>query len=91
VTAISEGIIGTTEGLSPDADAQVRAYIDLLDGDSREVPDVYRWTNPLPGVALTVPVERYTSRDFHDLEVERIWKKVWQVACRVEDILESGQ
>ena len=52
---------------------------------------MYRWTNPLPGKALTVPVERYTSREFHDLEVERVWKKVWQVACRVEDILDAGQ
>ena len=55
------------------------------------MPDVYRWTNPLPGVALTVPVDRYTSREFHDLEVEKVWTKVWQMACRVEDILEPGQ
>ena len=91
MTAISEGIIGSTEGLTPDAAAQVRAYVDLLDSDSHTVPDVYRWTNPLPGKALTVPVERYTSREFHDIEVERVWKKVWQVACRVEDILDAGQ
>jgi nitrite reductase/ring-hydroxylating ferredoxin subunit len=91
VTTTATGILGTTDGLNPDQAAQVHAYIDLLDHDSREVPDVYRWTNPLPGKALTVPVERYTSREFHDLEVARVWKKVWQVACRVEDILEAGQ
>lgn len=91
MTAVSDGIIGSTAGLNPEQAAQVDAYIDLLDRDSRDVPDVYRWTNPLPGVALTVPVERYTSRDFHDLEVEKVWTKVWQMACRVEDILEPGQ
>ena len=91
MTALSEGIIGSTDGLNIEQEAQVRAYIDLLDHDTRPVPDVYRWTNPLQGVALTVPVERYTSRAFHDLEVERVWKKVWQMACRVEDILEPGQ
>ena len=91
MTAVSDGIIGTTDGLNPDQEAQVRAYIDLLDHDTREVPDVYRWTNPMQGVALTVPVDRYTSQAFHHLEVERVWKKVWQVACRVEDILEPGQ
>lgn len=91
MTAVSDGIIGTTAGLNPDQQAQVDAYIDLLDRDSRPVPDVYRWTNPLPGVALTVPVERYTTREFHDLEMERVWTKVWQMACRVEDILEPGQ
>jgi nitrite reductase/ring-hydroxylating ferredoxin subunit len=90
VTTISNGILGTLAGLTDDAAAQVRAYVDLLDQDSREVPDVYRWTNPLPGVALTVPVERYTSQAFHDREVERVWKHVWQMACRVEDIPEAG-
>ena len=91
MTALSEGIIGTMAGLNAEQAAQVEEYINLLDHDSRLVPDVYRWTNPLPGVALTVPVERYTSREFHDLEVEKVWTKVWQMACRVEDILEPGQ
>ncbi|MDI1289102.1 MAG: aromatic ring-hydroxylating dioxygenase subunit alpha, partial [bacterium] len=81
MTTAADGILSTTEGLNPDQAAQVRAYVDLLDHDSREVPDVYRWTNPLPGTSLTVPVGRYTSKEFHDLEVERVWKKVWQVAC----------
>ena len=91
MTATSHGIPGTAEGLNTEQAAQVRAYLDLLDTDSREVPEVYRWTHPLQGVALTVPVERYTSQAFHDLEVERVWKHVWQMACRVEDILEPGE
>ncbi len=91
MTVIGSGILGTTEGLNDDQSAQVRAYLDLLDHDSRDVPDVYRWTNPLPGVALTVPVERYTSPAFHMQEVERVWKHVWQMACRVEDIPEPGE
>lgn len=91
MTALSEGIIGTTAGLNAEQAAQVEEYVNLLDHDSRLVPDVYRWTSPLPGVALTVPVDRYTSREFHDLEVEKVWTKVWQMACRVEDILEPGQ
>lgn len=91
MTATHDRILGTTDGLNPKQAAQVDAYFDLLATDSREVPDVYRWTNPLPEKALTVPVSRYTSREFHDLEVEKVWKKVWQMACRVEDILEPGQ
>ena len=31
-----------------------------------------------------VPAERYFSRDVHELEKERIWKRVWQFACREE-------
>jgi len=37
-----------------------------------------------------VPKERYTSREFVDLEMERLWPRVWQVACREEEIAEVG-
>ena len=68
-----------------------RTYQQLLDDDSREVPAVLRLEHPIdfpPGG--DIPVERYTSRAFHDLEVERLWKRVWQMACREEDIPEVG-
>lgn len=34
--------------------------------------------------------ERYVSPEFHRLEVERMWRRVWQVACREEDLPEVG-
>jgi nitrite reductase/ring-hydroxylating ferredoxin subunit len=37
-----------------------------------------------------VPKERYTSREFLDLEMERLWSRVWQVACREEELAEVG-
>jgi nitrite reductase/ring-hydroxylating ferredoxin subunit len=37
-----------------------------------------------------VPKERYTSREFADLEFERLWTKVWQIACREEELLHPG-
>ncbi|HXJ36344.1 MAG TPA: aromatic ring-hydroxylating dioxygenase subunit alpha [Candidatus Eisenbacteria bacterium] len=30
--------------------------------------------------------ERYTSRAFLDLEMERLWPRVWQIACREEEL-----
>jgi phenylpropionate dioxygenase-like ring-hydroxylating dioxygenase large terminal subunit len=33
-----------------------------------------------------VPKERYVSRAFLDLEMERLWSRVWQVACREEEL-----
>ena len=39
---------------------------------------------------ITVPGARYTSRAFYDLEMERLWPRVWQVACREEEIPCSG-
>jgi phenylpropionate dioxygenase-like ring-hydroxylating dioxygenase large terminal subunit len=38
-----------------------------------------------------VPKERYVSQAFLDLEMERLWPRLWQVACREEQVAEVGQ
>ena len=35
-----------------------------------------------------VPKERYYDPDFYALEVEQLWPRVWQMACRLEEIPE---
>lgn len=42
------------------------------------------------GGMVVVPGERYTSRTFFDLELEHLWPKVWQVACREEEVPRPG-
>ena len=37
-----------------------------------------------------MPLSRYTSQAFYDLEMERMWTKVWQWACREEHIPRSA-
>ncbi|VVO78324.1 3-phenylpropionate/cinnamic acid dioxygenase subunit alpha [Pseudomonas fluorescens] len=37
-----------------------------------------------------IPYARYTSREFAALEQKKLWMKVWQWACRVEDVPEPG-
>ncbi|MFE2985660.1 SRPBCC family protein [Streptomyces sp. NPDC059262] len=37
-----------------------------------------------------VPAQRYYSAEFARLEKEKLWPHVWQVACRLEDIPETG-
>jgi phenylpropionate dioxygenase-like ring-hydroxylating dioxygenase large terminal subunit len=65
-------------------------YAELLDADSHPVPDSLRAESPMePGPTL-VPVERYFSREFHELEVEKVWKRVWQMACHEDDIPDVG-
>jgi phenylpropionate dioxygenase-like ring-hydroxylating dioxygenase large terminal subunit len=32
------------------------------------------------------PKERYFDPDFYQLEVDRLWPRVWQMACRLEEI-----
>jgi phenylpropionate dioxygenase-like ring-hydroxylating dioxygenase large terminal subunit len=63
---------------------------DLLNDEPNELPAALvatsnHWPSPQP-----VPFRRYYERQFADLERERVWKKVWQLACREEDIPEVG-
>ncbi|MBI1182025.1 MAG: Rieske 2Fe-2S domain-containing protein [Alphaproteobacteria bacterium] len=37
-----------------------------------------------------VPKEAYYARDFAELEADRLWPFVWQVACRLEEIPQVG-
>lgn len=37
-----------------------------------------------------IPLARFTSPVFLELEYERLWPRVWQVACRVEEVAGPG-
>jgi len=37
-----------------------------------------------------VPKERYLDPDFYQQEVDRLWPRVWQMACRLEEIREPN-
>ena len=37
-----------------------------------------------------IPADRYYDPDFFALERERLWPRVWQMACRLEEIPEVG-
>ena len=37
-----------------------------------------------------VPAARYYDQSFYDLEVEKLWPHVWQMACRLEQIPKVG-
>jgi phenylpropionate dioxygenase-like ring-hydroxylating dioxygenase large terminal subunit len=65
-------------------------YQEILDQDSRPVPEIFRMQSPLPPGPTIVPAERYTSKAFHDLEVEKVWKRCWQMACHEMDIRDVG-
>jgi nitrite reductase/ring-hydroxylating ferredoxin subunit len=68
------------------------SYQDYLALESRAVPDVLRPAPP-PTPPLghePLAASRYTSREFFDRECERLWPKVWQMACREEEIPAAG-
>jgi phenylpropionate dioxygenase-like ring-hydroxylating dioxygenase large terminal subunit len=67
-----------------------RFYQQLLDEETRPVPLSLRATS----IGYTDPVDiaptRYFDQAFHRLEVERLWSRVWQMACREEQISDVG-
>src|SRR5688572_598188 len=65
-------------------------YQQLLDTDPYPLPAVLRQESPHLLASDDVPVSRYTSRAWHEREVERLWKRVWQFACREEQLPNVG-
>lgn len=66
------------------------SYQELLDTDTHDVNPVLRRTSDARFGTDPIPVERYTSKEFFDLEVEKVWKKAWQMVCREEHIPNVG-
>jgi phenylpropionate dioxygenase-like ring-hydroxylating dioxygenase large terminal subunit len=66
-------------------------YQQLLDADTHPVPAVLRLETPaFIGDGKDVSKDRYTTKAWHDREVERLWMRVWQFACREEEIPTAG-
>lgn len=66
------------------------SYQSLLDQEVNKVPDALREnTNPFLG-SDNLSVDRYLSRDFHELEVEHIWRRTWQAVCRETEVADAG-
>jgi phenylpropionate dioxygenase-like ring-hydroxylating dioxygenase large terminal subunit len=71
------------------------SYQDIVKSDYVRAPDggVPKVLAPVVDIRLPtddIPFERYTSQQWFDLEMERVWKKTWQMACRLEHIPEPG-
>jgi phenylpropionate dioxygenase-like ring-hydroxylating dioxygenase large terminal subunit len=62
----------------------------VFDGDTIAVPEPFRENSHVQMGSRDVPIERYISSDWHAAEVEKVWRKTWQVACRAEEIAEVG-
>ena len=62
------------------------AFTSMLDADTHpeNITEALRRNSPLPPGPSLVPVARYTDRRFHELEKEKLWSRVWQVAAHEE-------
>jgi len=65
-------------------------YQQLLDADTHPVPAALRVESPRYLGSQDISIERYTTKQWHDREVERLWKRVWQFACREEELPRPG-
>jgi phenylpropionate dioxygenase-like ring-hydroxylating dioxygenase large terminal subunit len=57
----------------------------MLDPRSSALPVPYAMERP-----DRIPKERYYDADFYALEAEYLWPRVWQMACRLEEIPQPG-
>lgn len=65
-------------------------YNDILNRDSRPVPDYLRERGLLEVGVQPVAATRYFSPEFFEHEARHVWSRVWQMACREEDIPKVG-
>lgn len=65
-------------------------YEQILERDSRPIPDYLR-EGRVPEVGVEpVAVDRYFDRSFFEKEARFMWSRVWQMACREEDLPNVG-
>jgi len=80
---------GSQGGYSPDRHPS-ETYEDILGRDTRPVPDHLR-QGPTPNIGVEpVPASRYYSAEQFQKEVDHVWSRVWQMACREEEIPNAG-
>lgn len=78
-------------GTAPVAGGKKRpTYQQIIAGDKVPPPPDMRQSADRDLGTDGVPKNRYFSPAFHRLEVERMWSRVWQFACREEEIPEVG-
>ncbi len=69
---------------------EMQSVAELLAADTFDVPAPLLEHRPSTLGSANVDAAVYTSEAIHALEVERMWKRVWQWACRVEQLAKIG-
>jgi phenylpropionate dioxygenase-like ring-hydroxylating dioxygenase large terminal subunit len=66
------------------------SYREIIERDASPVPDVLALTvNPVQSTE-DIPFRHYISDEFFDLEMQKMWPRVWQIACREEHVPAVG-
>lgn len=63
---------------------------DLLDADTREVPEFVK-SEPWEYIGSDpIDITRYTSKEYFEKEKAKMWPKIWQFAARNDEMPEPG-
>lgn len=71
-------------------ETQAQSYEDLLEEDTRPIPERVRSFGDYDVGPRQVPARWYTDHGIYRDEIENIWKKKWQMACRIDHLREVG-
>src|SRR5271167_4798011 len=65
-------------------------YKDIIRADAIPAPD-WLIADSVPDLGSEpIPATHYTSPEFFQKEIEKVWLKCWQMACREEEIPNVG-
>jgi nitrite reductase/ring-hydroxylating ferredoxin subunit len=67
-----------------------RNYTEIVTADRHPAPAYLLERHAAEVDSYTVDADRYTSPRFHELEGERLWPRIWQWACRENDVPKVG-
>jgi phenylpropionate dioxygenase-like ring-hydroxylating dioxygenase large terminal subunit len=65
-------------------------YQELLNADTHPVAPSLRLQAPYYSGVDDYPVCNYTSREVHEREKQKLWRRAWQMACREEELCTVG-
>lgn len=65
-------------------------WTDVVDADARDVPAFLREDHYTYLGSEPLAASRYTSADFFQQELDKMWPNVWQFAARDEDMPDAG-
>ena len=68
----------------------MRGVAEILRADADQPPACLFFESPYTSELKEYDKRRYFDRAWHDREVSLMWRKVWQMACRQEEIAEAG-
>lgn len=79
---------GSTAGALPEG---IKSYDDYLSQDTHGVhPALGEKASIRPPGPVRIPKDRFLSERYAQLEADRLWKRVWQMACRENEIPDAG-